>query len=216
MVGRRGDRTARARLAGAAGAADWQPWLSWLRSARAPLLTAMLPDLRVEGDFFGSGGGGGFADIFSAHLAGFVQPTRSTRCWAQRRGRPLSRTTKATLTLVLCWRWRCWAPGAANAEGRCASGRWLRSLSSCWRLALRCASLGMTRSARPLILVLLALAAVFQRQSLSQPLQCHADAQPGRVGGPRAGGVAGSRNQRSAKTRVSGGRCGALTGAVCC
>ena len=39
-----------------------------------PLLAAMLPDLRTEGDFFGSGGG--FADIFSADLAGFVQPTQ--------------------------------------------------------------------------------------------------------------------------------------------
>jgi hypothetical protein len=39
-----------------------------------PLLAAMLPDLRAEGDFFGSGGG--FADIFSADLAGFVRPTQ--------------------------------------------------------------------------------------------------------------------------------------------
>ena len=39
-----------------------------------PLLAAMLPDLRAEGDFFGSGGG--FADLFSADLAGFVQPTQ--------------------------------------------------------------------------------------------------------------------------------------------
>ncbi len=40
----------------------------------APFLAAMLPDLRAEGDFFASGGG--FADIFSADLAGFLLPTR--------------------------------------------------------------------------------------------------------------------------------------------
>lgn len=40
----------------------------------APFLAAMMPDLRDEGDFFASGGG--FADIFSADLAGFLLPTR--------------------------------------------------------------------------------------------------------------------------------------------
>ena len=40
----------------------------------APILAAMLPDMRVEGDFFGSGGG--FADIFSADLFGYLVPTR--------------------------------------------------------------------------------------------------------------------------------------------
>jgi hypothetical protein len=39
-----------------------------------PILGAMLPDLRAEGDFFASGGG--FADVFSADLAGFLLPTR--------------------------------------------------------------------------------------------------------------------------------------------
>ena len=34
----------------------------------------MLPDLRSEGDFFGRGGG--FADVFSADLAGYLMPTR--------------------------------------------------------------------------------------------------------------------------------------------
>jgi len=40
----------------------------------APFLWAMLPDLRVEGDFFGAGGG--FADVFSADLMGYLAPTR--------------------------------------------------------------------------------------------------------------------------------------------
>jgi hypothetical protein len=40
----------------------------------APILAAMLPDLRAEGDFFASGGG--FADIFSADLFGYLVPTR--------------------------------------------------------------------------------------------------------------------------------------------
>ncbi len=45
----------------------------------APFLAAMLPDLRAEGDFFASGGG--FADIFSADLMGFLVPTRRHPWW---------------------------------------------------------------------------------------------------------------------------------------
>ncbi len=40
----------------------------------APVLAAMLPDLRAEGDFMVEGGG--FADIYSADLAGFALPTQ--------------------------------------------------------------------------------------------------------------------------------------------
>ena len=40
----------------------------------APMLANMLPDLRAEGDFFASGGG--FADLFSADLAGYALPTQ--------------------------------------------------------------------------------------------------------------------------------------------
>ena len=40
----------------------------------APFLANMLPDLRAEGDFFSAGGG--FADIYSADLAGFALPTQ--------------------------------------------------------------------------------------------------------------------------------------------
>ena len=39
-----------------------------------PFLWAMIPDMVREGDFFGSGGG--FADIFSADLMGYLVPTR--------------------------------------------------------------------------------------------------------------------------------------------
>jgi hypothetical protein len=42
--------------------------------AIVPLLANMLPDLRAEGDFLTSGGG--FADIFSADLAGYAVPTQ--------------------------------------------------------------------------------------------------------------------------------------------
>jgi len=38
-----------------------------------PVLTMMLPDMLVEGDIFGKGGG--FADVFSADLLGFFIPT---------------------------------------------------------------------------------------------------------------------------------------------
>lgn len=40
----------------------------------SPFLIAILPDMRLEGDFFTTGGG--FADIFSADLMGFLLPTR--------------------------------------------------------------------------------------------------------------------------------------------
>ena len=40
----------------------------------APILANMAPDLLAEGDFFTSGGG--FADIFSADLAGYTLPTQ--------------------------------------------------------------------------------------------------------------------------------------------
>jgi len=40
----------------------------------APILANMLPDLRAEGDLFTSGGG--FADLFSADLAGYALPTQ--------------------------------------------------------------------------------------------------------------------------------------------
>jgi len=39
----------------------------------APFLWAMVPDMRAEGDFFGSGGG--FADTYSADLLGYLLPT---------------------------------------------------------------------------------------------------------------------------------------------
>jgi len=39
-----------------------------------PILANMLPDLAAEGDFFTAGGG--FADIFSADLAGYLLPTQ--------------------------------------------------------------------------------------------------------------------------------------------
>jgi hypothetical protein len=42
--------------------------------AIAPVLANMLPDLRAEGDFFTSGGG--FADVFSADLVGYLVPTQ--------------------------------------------------------------------------------------------------------------------------------------------
>ena len=40
----------------------------------APFLAVILPDMAVEGDFFASGGG--FADIYSADLMGYLVPTR--------------------------------------------------------------------------------------------------------------------------------------------
>lgn len=40
----------------------------------SPFLAAMIPDMLREGDFFASGGG--FADSFSADLAGYLVPTR--------------------------------------------------------------------------------------------------------------------------------------------
>ncbi|HHY58193.1 MAG TPA: hypothetical protein GYA08_22475 [Chloroflexi bacterium] len=46
-----------------------------------PLLWAMAPDLRREGDFFASGGG--FADVFSADLLGYLVTTRLHPVWGE-------------------------------------------------------------------------------------------------------------------------------------
>ncbi|HHW87980.1 MAG TPA: hypothetical protein GX400_17465 [Chloroflexi bacterium] len=46
-----------------------------------PLLWAMAPDLRSEGDFFASGGG--FADVFSADLLGYLVTTRLHPVWGK-------------------------------------------------------------------------------------------------------------------------------------
>ena len=61
-----------------------------------PFLVNMLPDLRAEGDFFTSGGG--FADVFSADLAGYALPTQLhplfgdlTRSVAARAGFPVNK-----------------------------------------------------------------------------------------------------------------------------
>lgn len=60
-----------------------QTGYTWARLALAgligvlliiPMLANMLPDLRAEGDFFGAGGG--FADVFSADVAGYLLPTQ--------------------------------------------------------------------------------------------------------------------------------------------
>jgi hypothetical protein len=48
-------------------------------AALLPFLWAMAPDLRSEGDFFASGGG--FADVFSADLMGYLVPTRLHPLW---------------------------------------------------------------------------------------------------------------------------------------
>lgn len=70
------------------GGHSWRAPLSGFALAGAgftlgmlPYLAAMVPDLRAEGDFFASGGG--FADIFSADLAGFLLPTRLHPLWGE-------------------------------------------------------------------------------------------------------------------------------------
>ncbi|MGQ9517940.1 MAG: interleukin-like EMT inducer domain-containing protein, partial [Anaerolineae bacterium] len=61
--------------------ADWWPWIRGLAVIGvlfvlgiAPMLTAMLPDMRAEGDFFVVGSG--FAETFSSDLLGFFIPTQ--------------------------------------------------------------------------------------------------------------------------------------------
>ncbi|MCD6291086.1 MAG: hypothetical protein J7M34_11330 [Anaerolineae bacterium] len=58
----------------------WLPWVTRLAilglvfaAIIVPMLANMWPDLRAEGDFLTSGGG--FADVFSADLAGYLIPT---------------------------------------------------------------------------------------------------------------------------------------------
>ena len=70
----------RAHNRGAATSASWMSFGAGLVVAAIvfvvgllPFLSAMVPDLRAEGDFFTSGGG--FADVFSADLMGYLFPT---------------------------------------------------------------------------------------------------------------------------------------------
>lgn len=95
----------------------------------APILANMLPDLRAEGDFFTSGGG--FADIFSADLAGYLVPTQLHPLlggiiagWSQAAGQagaqfPVDKGQQvyigyAALALVLLGVWR--SRGARRSE----------------------------------------------------------------------------------------------------
>ena len=67
----------------------WRAWVDLLTPyllfgalagiALLPFLWVMAPDLRTEGDFFASGGG--FADVFSADLMGYLFPTRLHPLW---------------------------------------------------------------------------------------------------------------------------------------
>lgn len=61
--------------------ADWWPWIRGLAVIGvlfalgiSPMLAAMLPDMRTEGDFFVIGSG--FAETFSSDLLGFFIPTQ--------------------------------------------------------------------------------------------------------------------------------------------
>ena len=86
--------------------------------ALSPILANMLPDLAAEGDFFTSGGG--FADVFSADLAGYLVPTQLhpilggvIRGWAGGASFPVDKGqqiylgyTATALALIGLWRGR--------------------------------------------------------------------------------------------------------------
>ncbi|HEX9118856.1 MAG TPA: interleukin-like EMT inducer domain-containing protein, partial [Anaerolineae bacterium] len=101
----------------------------------APFLANMLPDLRTEGDFFTSGGG--FADVFSADLAGYLLPTRLhpllggvTRAFAAHAGFPIDKGQQIylgysvlALAIIGLWRWRKAAGGGEEAPAAARTGR---------------------------------------------------------------------------------------------
>lgn len=102
----------------------------------APFLWAMLPDLRAEGDFFASGGG--FADVFSADLAGYLLPTRLHPLLGQvaealpfpnDKGQQVfvSYTALSTAVLGAVWLWRT-RRGQAIFWLAVTGGFWLLSL----------------------------------------------------------------------------------------
>ena len=103
-------------LAGRRTASFYVAAIFVLRPPR-PFLAAMAPDLAAEGDFFGRGGG--FADVFSADLQGYLVPTGCTLGSANGwQGWPFP-TTKASRSMSaipwLCWRLR--------AVGACGGGK---------------------------------------------------------------------------------------------
>ncbi len=68
-----------------------------------PFLAAMLPDMLREGDFFASGGG--FADVFSADLMGYLAPTRLHPLlgdWAAQLPSPTTRASTSTWATACC------------------------------------------------------------------------------------------------------------------
>ena len=101
-----------------------------------PYLAAMLPDMAREGDFFGSGGG--FADLYSADLAGFLFPTRlhpwvgewvATLPFPNDKGQQIFLGYVALLMAVagLFWLWQR-ARGQALFWGAATLGFWALSL----------------------------------------------------------------------------------------
>ena len=105
----------------------------------SPFLIALLPDLRMEGDFFASGGG--FADIYSADLMGYLMPTRL---------HPLSRRMGGKVALfqrqspaylprlyaaALASRWHH-GRGCVIAAERATTGFWLLAFVAFWLLTL--------------------------------------------------------------------------------
>ncbi len=93
----------------------------------SPILAAMLPDMAVEGDFFGRGGG--FADVFSADLLGYLLPTRLhplLGSWVASLPFPNDKGQQifagyVALLLAAAGAWALWRSGRWGASGR----RWL-------------------------------------------------------------------------------------------
>ena len=91
-----------------------------------PFLGAMAPDLAAEGDFFSRGGG--FADVFSADLLGYLMPTRLhpwLGTWVAGLAFPNDKGQQvylgySVLLLALLGAWGLWRGGGG---GRSASAR---------------------------------------------------------------------------------------------
>ncbi|MFN8466388.1 MAG: interleukin-like EMT inducer domain-containing protein [Caldilineaceae bacterium] len=97
-----------------------------------PFLAAMAPDLAAEGDFFGRGGG--FADVFSADLLGYLMPTRLhpwLGAWVAGLSFPNDKGQQiylgyGVLLLALMGAWGLWrGVGGSNLAGRATTRRWL-------------------------------------------------------------------------------------------
>ncbi|MEZ4635481.1 MAG: hypothetical protein R2856_11025 [Caldilineaceae bacterium] len=168
----------------------------------APFLWAMAADLRLEGDFFASGGG--FADIFSADLMGYLLPTRLhplLGAWAAQLPFPNDKGQQIYIgytALILALVGAVWIVRRQGWRGL------LWPLLTLWfgwlTLGAEAPGPGSLRRSRAVCAD--QPASLLQRKPLPQPVQCDVDAVCGGVGGFALRSLMSLMNDESRMGRV--------------